>query len=166
MLQKERMEQINNKRIMQALEIERDKRESERIVRMQEAALCKEKAELGRKQQQALILRAEILKQVCIINAYVCIVASKLNARMRIDARLSRRTGERERARAHRRAAKDVRGRSGDSCGSRGAQEEAAGCDGTQVSRDEGEQSARLLYQRSETDDREYPVNCTGSILK
>lgn len=89
MLQKERMEQINNKRIMQALEIERDKRESERIVRMQEAALCKEKAELERKQQQALILRAEILKQVCIINAYVCIVTSKLNARMRTDARLA-----------------------------------------------------------------------------
>lgn len=71
MLQKERMEQINNRRIMQAIEIERDKREFERTVRIQEAALCKEKKEAERKQQQALILRAEILKQVCIINLYI-----------------------------------------------------------------------------------------------
>ncbi|EFN86341.1 Coiled-coil domain-containing protein 19 [Harpegnathos saltator] len=64
MLQKGRMEQINNKRIMQAIEIERDRREFERIVRVQQAALCKEKEERERKQQQTSILRAEILKQV------------------------------------------------------------------------------------------------------
>lgn len=63
-LQREREEQINNKRIMQAIEIERDRREFERIVRVQRAAFCREKKELEQKQQQALIHRSEILKQV------------------------------------------------------------------------------------------------------
>lgn len=63
-LQKDREEQINNKRIMQATEIERDKREFEKIVRVQRAAFCKEKKELEQKQQQILIHRNEILKQV------------------------------------------------------------------------------------------------------
>ncbi|KAL6260197.1 hypothetical protein P5V15_007732 [Pogonomyrmex californicus] len=63
-LQKEREEQINNKRIMQAIEIERDRREFEKIVRVQRAAFCREKKELEQKQQQALIHRSEILKQV------------------------------------------------------------------------------------------------------
>jgi len=66
-LQKEREEQINNKRIMQAIEIERERREFERIARTQRAAFCREKKELEQKQQQALIHRREILKQVCII---------------------------------------------------------------------------------------------------
>ncbi|XP_029175757.1 cilia- and flagella-associated protein 45-like isoform X1 [Nylanderia fulva] len=63
-LQREREEQINNKRIMQAIEIERDRREFERIVRVQRAAFCREKKELEQKQQQALLHRSEILKQV------------------------------------------------------------------------------------------------------
>lgn len=66
-LQKGREEQINNKRIMQAIEIERERREFERIARAQKTAFCREKKELEQKQQQALIHRSEILKQVCII---------------------------------------------------------------------------------------------------
>ena len=66
-LQKEREKQINNKRIMQAIEIERERREFERIVRVQQAAFYKEKKELEQKQQQALIHRNEILKQVCLL---------------------------------------------------------------------------------------------------
>lgn len=72
-LQREREEQINNKRIMQAIEIERERREFEKIIRVQQTAFCKEKKELEQKQQQALIHRSEILKQVCII----CLRASK-----------------------------------------------------------------------------------------
>ncbi|XP_012216040.1 cilia- and flagella-associated protein 45 [Linepithema humile] len=63
-LQREREEQINNKRIMQAIEIERNRREFEKIVRVQQTAFCREKKELEQKQQQALIHRSEILKQV------------------------------------------------------------------------------------------------------
>lgn len=63
-LQREREEQISNKRIMHAIEIERDRREFERIVRVQQAAFCREKKELEEKQQKALIHRNEILKQV------------------------------------------------------------------------------------------------------
>lgn len=63
-LQREREEQINNKRVMQAIEIERNRREFEKIVRMQRAAFCREKKELEQKQQQTLIHRSEILKQV------------------------------------------------------------------------------------------------------
>ncbi|XP_077274732.1 cilia- and flagella-associated protein 45 [Temnothorax americanus] len=63
-LQRQREEQINNKRIMQAIEIERERREFERIARVQKAAFCREKKELGQKQQQAQIHRSEILKQV------------------------------------------------------------------------------------------------------
>lgn len=66
-LQREREEQVNNKRIMQAIEIERERREFERIVRVQRTAFCREKKELEQKQQQALIHRSEILKQVRII---------------------------------------------------------------------------------------------------
>lgn len=66
LLWKEREEQINNKRIMQAIEIERDRRDFERIVREQEAGFYKEKRELEQKQQQALIHRTAILKQVCL----------------------------------------------------------------------------------------------------
>ncbi|XP_072758896.1 uncharacterized protein [Anoplolepis gracilipes] len=63
-LQKEREEQVNNKRVMQAIEIERERREFEKIVRVQQAAFCREKKELEQKQQQILIHRNEILKQV------------------------------------------------------------------------------------------------------
>lgn len=66
-LQKEREEQLNNKRVMQAIEIERDRREFKKIVRVQRAAFCREKKELEQKQQQTLIHRNEILKQVRII---------------------------------------------------------------------------------------------------
>lgn len=63
-LQKEREEQINNKRVMRTIEIERDRREFEKIIRVQRAAFCREKKELEQKQQQILIHRNEILKQV------------------------------------------------------------------------------------------------------
>lgn len=66
-LQREREEQKNNKRIMQAIEIERERREFEKMIRVQQEAFCKEKKDLEQKQQQALIHRSEILKQVCII---------------------------------------------------------------------------------------------------
>lgn len=72
-LQREREEQINTKRIMQAIEIERERREFENIIRVQQTSFCKEKKELEQKQQQALIHRSEILKQVCII----CLRVSK-----------------------------------------------------------------------------------------
>lgn len=65
-LQQEREQQINNKRMMQAIEIERDKREFEKIVRVQQAEFSKEQKELERKQQQASIHSCEILKQVCV----------------------------------------------------------------------------------------------------
>lgn len=78
MLQKERLEQINNKRMMQAIEIKRDRREFEKIVRVQQEALCKEKKELEQKQQRASILRSEILKQVCIITLYLCVKLKNL----------------------------------------------------------------------------------------
>jgi len=70
-LWKEREEQINTKRIMQAIEIERERREFEKIVREQEAAFDKEKKELEQKQQKALIHRSEILEQVCIVHFYI-----------------------------------------------------------------------------------------------
>jgi len=63
-LQREREEQINNKRVMRTIEIERDRREFEKIVGVQRAAFCREKKELEQKQQQILIHRNEILKQV------------------------------------------------------------------------------------------------------
>lgn len=71
-LQRNREEQINNKRVMQAIEIERDRREFEKIVRVQRAAFCKEKKELEQKQQQILIHRNEILKQVRTNCLYMC----------------------------------------------------------------------------------------------
>ncbi|KZC14208.1 PREDICTED: cilia- and flagella-associated protein 45-like [Dufourea novaeangliae] len=61
---KEREKQINNKRIMQAIELERERREFEKIVRVQKEAFCREQKELEQKQRQALIHRSEILKQV------------------------------------------------------------------------------------------------------
>jgi len=70
-LWKERNEQINTKRIMQAMEIERERREFEKIVREQEAAFDREKKELEEKQQRALIHRSEILEQVCIFHFHI-----------------------------------------------------------------------------------------------
>lgn len=83
-LKKDRMEQINNKRIIQALEIERDKLEFEKIVCEQQAALSKEKKELERKRQQALVLRGDILKQVCIINPHVRLRKSYIRTCFRV----------------------------------------------------------------------------------
>ncbi|XP_076182066.1 cilia- and flagella-associated protein 45 isoform X2 [Ptiloglossa arizonensis] len=60
----ERQKQIKNKRIMQAIELERERREFEKIVRVQKEAFCRDKKQLEKKQQQALIHRSEILKQV------------------------------------------------------------------------------------------------------
>lgn len=71
LLWKEREEQINNKRMMQAIEIERNRRDFERIVRDQEAGFYKEKKKLEQKQQQTLIHRSEILKQVCTTFFYI-----------------------------------------------------------------------------------------------
>ncbi|XP_053994148.1 cilia- and flagella-associated protein 45-like isoform X2 [Hylaeus volcanicus] len=60
----ERERQINNKRVMQAIELERERREFEKIVRVQKEAFCRDQKELERKQRLALIHRSEILKQV------------------------------------------------------------------------------------------------------
>lgn len=49
---------------MQAIEIERDRQEYEKIVRVQQEAFCREKKELEDKQRKALIHHNEILKQV------------------------------------------------------------------------------------------------------
>jgi len=56
---------------MQAMEIERERREFEKIVREQETAFDREKKELEQKQQKALIHRSEILEQVCSF-LYLC----------------------------------------------------------------------------------------------
>ncbi|XP_043261259.1 cilia- and flagella-associated protein 45 [Colletes gigas] len=60
----EREKQILNKRIMQAIELERERREFEKIVRVQKEAFCRDQEQLEKKQRQALIHRSEILKQV------------------------------------------------------------------------------------------------------
>lgn len=65
LLVKEREKQINNKRTMEAIELERERREFEKIVRVQREAFCREQKKLEKKQKQALIHRSEILKQVC-----------------------------------------------------------------------------------------------------
>ncbi|XP_076397283.1 cilia- and flagella-associated protein 45 isoform X2 [Megachile rotundata] len=63
-LTEERQKQINNKRIMLAIELERERREFEKIVRVQKEAFCREQKEIEKKQKQALLHRSEILKQV------------------------------------------------------------------------------------------------------
>ena len=68
LLMEERKKQINNKRVMEAIELERERREFEKIVRVQKEAFCREQKELEKKQRQALIHRSEILKQVCFQN--------------------------------------------------------------------------------------------------
>ncbi|XP_014607066.1 PREDICTED: cilia- and flagella-associated protein 45 [Polistes canadensis] len=63
-LKKGREEQIKNKRSMQAIEIDREKREFERILRVQKEAFCRDKKNREKKHQEALNHRNEILKQV------------------------------------------------------------------------------------------------------
>ncbi|XP_017882633.1 cilia- and flagella-associated protein 45-like [Ceratina calcarata] len=63
-LMEEREKQINNKRIMEAIELERERREFEKIVHVQKESFCQEQKELEKKQRRALIHRSEILKQV------------------------------------------------------------------------------------------------------
>lgn len=70
LLIEERKKQINNKRVMEAIELERERREFEKIVRVQKEAFCREQKELEKKQRQALIHRSEILKQVFRIRSY------------------------------------------------------------------------------------------------
>ncbi|KAF7418351.1 hypothetical protein HZH68_001004 [Vespula germanica] len=63
-LRKGREEQIKNKKLIQAIEIDREKREFERILRVQKEAFCHDKKNREKKQQEALVHRSEILKQV------------------------------------------------------------------------------------------------------
>lgn len=63
-LRSARDEQINSKIQMQAMEIEREKKEFEKILAMQKEALCREEKEREKKRRQALMHRSEILKQV------------------------------------------------------------------------------------------------------
>ncbi|XP_046596388.1 cilia- and flagella-associated protein 45 isoform X1 [Neodiprion lecontei] len=63
-MKESRDDQINNKRIMQAMEIERDKREFQRVLVVQKEALCREAKERERKHHEAMRHRSEILKQV------------------------------------------------------------------------------------------------------
>lgn len=72
-LMEDREKQINYKRIMQAIELERERREFEKIVRVQKEAFCREKKELEEKQRQALIHRSEILKQVFLFRNKICL---------------------------------------------------------------------------------------------
>lgn len=67
----ERQKQINNKRIMLAIELERERREFEKIVRVQKEAFCREQKEIEKKQRQALLHRSEILKQVCCYSTHI-----------------------------------------------------------------------------------------------
>ncbi|KAI4490938.1 hypothetical protein M0802_010612 [Mischocyttarus mexicanus] len=63
-LKKGREEQIKNKISMQAIEIGREKREFERILRVQKEAFCRDKKNREKKHKEALDHRSEILKQV------------------------------------------------------------------------------------------------------
>ncbi|KOC58900.1 Coiled-coil domain-containing protein 19, mitochondrial [Habropoda laboriosa] len=63
-LMEEREKQISSKRLMQAIELERERCEFEKIVRVQKEAFCREQKELEKKHRQALLHRSEILKQV------------------------------------------------------------------------------------------------------
>lgn len=69
-LMEERGKQINGKQLMQALELERERREFEKIVRVQKESFCREQKVLEKKQREALIHRSEILKQVCFQASY------------------------------------------------------------------------------------------------
>ncbi|XP_066587106.1 cilia- and flagella-associated protein 45-like isoform X2 [Prorops nasuta] len=64
LLKAQREQQIDNKRIMQAIEIERDKMEFDRILGIQKEAFAKEKEELERKQKKVQAYKVEIKKQV------------------------------------------------------------------------------------------------------
>lgn len=59
-----REEQLKNKRLLQAIEIERDKREYQRVLELQKVALLQEQEKLKRKQIEAEKHKHEILKQV------------------------------------------------------------------------------------------------------
>ncbi|XP_008216445.1 cilia- and flagella-associated protein 45-like [Nasonia vitripennis] len=59
-----RDQQINSKMQMQAMEIEREKKEFDKILALQKEALCREEKEREKKRRQALVHRSEILKQV------------------------------------------------------------------------------------------------------
>lgn len=63
-MKESRDDQINNKRIMQAMEIERDKREFQRVLVVQKEALCREAKEREKRQHEAMLHRSAILKQV------------------------------------------------------------------------------------------------------
>ena len=66
-LRNARDQQISNKIHQQAMEIEREKREFEKILAMQKEAICREERERERRRRQALAHRSEILKQVGLI---------------------------------------------------------------------------------------------------
>lgn len=59
-----RQEQINNRKLLQAMEIERDRREFEKIISIQKEAICREKIENEEKKLNANNHRIQILKQV------------------------------------------------------------------------------------------------------
>jgi flagellar hook-basal body complex protein FliE len=61
-----RDKQITHKINLQALEIEREKQEFEKILKMQKEAVCREQKEREKKHKQALVHRSEILKQVLV----------------------------------------------------------------------------------------------------
>lgn len=63
-LREAREAQITTKMQMQAMEIEREKREFEKIVQLQKEAFCREEKEREKKRRQAMQHRSEILKQV------------------------------------------------------------------------------------------------------
>lgn len=63
-LRKARDAQINNKIQLQALEIQREKNEFEKILALQKESLCREEKEREKKHKRALKHRSEILKQV------------------------------------------------------------------------------------------------------
>ena len=64
LLQIKREEQITEKRIIQSLEIKRDKEQFEKIIEGIEQAIKSDKEEKERKLKKTLVYREELLKQV------------------------------------------------------------------------------------------------------
>lgn len=64
-LRESREAQINKKTQLQALEMQREKMEFDKILALQKEAMCREEMERDKRHRQALKHRSEILKQVC-----------------------------------------------------------------------------------------------------
>lgn len=66
-LKKSREEQINDKRVMQAMEMAREKQEFHKVLSVQKKAVQKETQEREKRLKEKLKHRTEILKQVVVV---------------------------------------------------------------------------------------------------